>query len=153
MRRRASSGCICTSKPQTRVQPEVGLMRPARIFSLVVFPAAVGPSMAKNSPRGTVRVMPLTATRPPNFLTRLTNSIMTSVSGTAELVQHGSGTSRQFNAQYLPQGADVNDHGTVKDARFQAIGRHRFAAHHQTVVMRLPVKIPGQRGRGLRKGE
>jgi hypothetical protein len=64
-----SSGCVCTSNPPTRALPEVGFIRPARIFKVVVLPAAFGPSTAKNSPGATVSVMSLTATRSPNFFT------------------------------------------------------------------------------------
>src|ERR1035438_8069343 len=124
MCRRASSGCNCMSKPHTRAQPEVGFIRPARIFSVVVFPAAFGPSIAKNSPRGTVNVTSLTATRAPNFLTRWMSSIMASISRTAQLVEQRGHATRQFNAQNFAQGADVNDNRMVEHTRFQTVGRH-----------------------------
>ena len=44
---------VDASNPQTRAQPAVGFIRPASILSVVVLPAAFGPSMAKNSPRAT----------------------------------------------------------------------------------------------------
>src|ERR1700690_2417022 len=126
MRRRASSGCNCMSKPHTRAQPEVGFIRPARIFSVVVLPAAFGPSMAKNSPRGMVSVTSLTATRSPNCLTRLMSSIMACVSGTTQLVEHRGHAPRQFSAQNFAQRADVNDDRMTEHTRFQTVGRYRL---------------------------
>src|SRR2546427_2673441 len=73
---RTSSGSICTSKPATSAFPELGLMRPVRTLMVVVLPAALGPSTAKNSPGRTVRLRPSTATRSPNFFTMWTSSIM-----------------------------------------------------------------------------
>jgi len=60
---RASSGWVCKSNPATRALPEVGFINPARIFKVVVLPAALGPSIAKNSPLGTLRLRSTTATR------------------------------------------------------------------------------------------
>src|SRR2546423_6642697 len=76
MRRRASSGCVVRSKPQTRALPEVGFIRPARIFSVVVLPAAFGPRSTKNCPEGTVSVRSFTAVSCPNRFTTLTSSII-----------------------------------------------------------------------------
>src|ERR1035437_8420191 len=143
MRRRASSGCNCMSKPHTRAQPEVGFIRPASIFSVVVFPAAFGPSIAKNSPRGAVSVTSLTATRSPNFLTRLMTSIMACVSRTAQLVEQRGHATRQFNAQNFAQGADVNDDRMVEHARFQTVGRHWLAAHPQPAWVGFPAERAG----------
>src|SRR5450432_4398412 len=109
MRRRASSGCVCMSKPQTRAQPEVGFIKPARIFSVVVLPAAFGPSIAKNSPRGIVSETSLTATRSPNFLVRWTSSITNLVLRFAPFVEFRGDAIRQFDAQDFAEGTDVND--------------------------------------------
>src|SRR5471030_1630024 len=106
MRRRASSGCVCMSKPQTRVQPEVGFINPARIFRVVVLPAAFGPSMAKNCPRGIVSVTLLTAVRSPNFFTRLMISITNLVLRFAPFVDRGGDAAGQFDAQNFAERAD-----------------------------------------------
>src|SRR5476651_1261938 len=98
MRCRASSGWVCMSKPQTRVQPEVGFIKPARIFNVVVLPAAFGPSMAKNCPRGIVSETSLTALRSPNFFTRWMSSIMRLGSRFAPGVERGDDAAGQFHA-------------------------------------------------------
>src|SRR5450432_750126 len=109
MRRRASSGWVCMSKPQTRAQPEVGFIRPARIFNVVVLPAAFGPSMAKNCPRGMTSETSLTAVRSPNFLTRLTSSITNLVLRFPPGVERGGEAAGQLDAQDFAKRADVND--------------------------------------------
>src|ERR1017187_3337288 len=139
MRRRASSGCNCMSKPQTRVQPEVGRIRPASSLSVVVLPAAFGPSMAKNSPRGIVSETSLTAVMSPNFLTRLTSSIMRWPSRFGPFVQGGSEVVRQLDAQDFTERADINDHGITKHVGFQPVDGDRLAADLQAVAVRLPV--------------
>src|ERR1700722_12526394 len=146
MRRRASSGCTCISKPQTRVQPEVGFIKPARIFSVVVFPAAFGPSMAKNSPRGIVSVTSLTATRSPNFFTTLTNSITGLASRFAPFVERDGNSAGQFAAQNFAKRVDVDDDPVLQQLRFQTIDRNYLAANCQMVAARLPVKILRERG-------
>ena len=40
----------------------------------------------------------------------------------------------------------------VEHARFQTVGRHRLAAHHQPVVMGFPTETAGECGRCLRNG-
>src|ERR1022692_3658306 len=119
MRRRASSGCNCMSKPQTRVQPEVGRIRPASSLSVVVLPAAFGPSMAKNSPRGIVSEMSLTAVRSPYFLTRLMSSIMRWASRFGPFVQRGGEVIGQLDAQDFAERAGIDDDGIVQQVGFQ----------------------------------
>src|SRR5580692_9939352 len=118
MCRRASSGCDCMSNPQTRALPEVGFMRPASILSVVVLPAAFGPSMAKNSPRGIVSEISLTAVMSPNFLTRLTSSIMRWPSRLGPFVERGSEVVRQLDAQDFTERADINDQGITQHVGF-----------------------------------
>src|SRR5271155_3320909 len=124
---------------QTR--PEVGFIRPVRILSVVVLPAAFGPSMAKNSPRGMVSEMSLTAVRSPNFFTRLTSSITNLVLGFVPFVEHGGNAVGEFDAQNFAERADVNDNWISEYVRFQAINIHRFAVNRQPFTVRFPMKI------------
>src|SRR5271170_6555452 len=139
------------SKPQTRAQPEVGFISPARIFSVVVLPAAFGPSMAKNSPRGMVSEMSLTAVRPPNFLTRLTSSIMRRSSGFVPDVEGGDETGGQFHAQDFAERAGVDYNRIIEHVGFHTINGHRLAANPQTVAAGFPDHRLGERHRFLRQ--
>src|SRR5277367_4271320 len=114
------------SKPQTRVQPEVGFIRPARIFSVVVLPAAFGPSMAKNCPRGIVSEMSLTAVRSPNFFTRLTSSITNLVLRFIPFVERGGDSAGQFDAQNFAERADINDNFILEHLCFETINGNRL---------------------------
>src|SRR6188474_1465985 len=87
MRRFTSSGWAWTSKLATRAVPEVGLIRPVRIFMVVVLPAALGPSTAKNSPELTVRLKSFTATTSPKrFTIWMSSIIFDSVAQTRQMV-------------------------------------------------------------------
>src|SRR6266702_5585035 len=60
-RRRTSDGSFASSYPQMRIRPDVGARVVVRIEMVVVLPAPLGPSRAKNSPASTRRLMPSTA--------------------------------------------------------------------------------------------
>src|SRR5450432_666727 len=149
MRRRASSGCNCMSKPQMRAAPEVGFIRPASILSVVVLPAAFGPSMAKNSPRGMVSEISLTAVMSPNFLTRLTSSIMRWPSRFGPFVECGDEVVGQLDAKDFTERAYVNDNGITQHVGFQTINGNRLAADLQAIAVRLPLQVLCEGGRLL----
>src|SRR5205809_417666 len=86
-----------------RAVPEVGLIKPAIILMVVVFPAAFGPRAAKNSPRGTTRSIPATAVRVPNFFTNLQSSIILQIDESLVDERDFAG---EFNAQNLADAAD-----------------------------------------------
>ncbi len=54
-----------TSRPSTRMLPEVGRLRPSIISRVVVFPAPLGPSTPNVSPRSTEKEILSTAVRLP----------------------------------------------------------------------------------------
>src|SRR5713226_2416837 len=70
MRRRVLRSPI--GSPRSHASPEVGLSRPSRSFTEVVFPAPLGPRNPKISPRGTVIERPASATVLPNRFDRST---------------------------------------------------------------------------------
>src|ERR1700730_8188591 len=73
--RRTSSCCLTTSKPLTRALPEVGSSSVVSMRMSVDLPAPFGPRRPNTSPSSTSKVIPLTAVKPPNFLTMFWTSI------------------------------------------------------------------------------
>src|SRR5512136_2544337 len=57
-----------------RAVPDVGGKMPVSMEMVVVLPAPLGPSRPKTSPSWTEKLMPLTASWPPYFLTRFSTS-------------------------------------------------------------------------------
>ena len=74
MRWRTSSGRLTTSNPSTDAVPLVGRLSVVRIFSVVDFPAPLGPSKPNMVPRATAKLRPSTARTGPNVLTMLWTS-------------------------------------------------------------------------------
>src|SRR5581483_10626096 len=66
MRARARAGRCVTSRPNSSTVPEVAGKSPAMTLKSVVFPAPLGPRMARRSPGATSRSTSRTAWRPPN---------------------------------------------------------------------------------------
>ena len=66
--RRTPSDCFTTSKPLTMAVPEVGGSSVTSMRISVDFPAPFGPSRPKISPSSTLKLMPFTAVKSPNFL-------------------------------------------------------------------------------------
>ena len=62
-RRRTVAASATTSKPSISARPSVGASVVVRIESVVVLPAPLGPSRAKNSPGRTWKLIPSTALR------------------------------------------------------------------------------------------
>jgi hypothetical protein len=60
-RLRAVTGSAATSTPATLAVPDVGSTRVVRTPIVVVFPAPLGPSRPKTSPRSTANEIPSTA--------------------------------------------------------------------------------------------
>src|SRR5271156_6476562 len=71
MLRLTSSGWVATSNPPTVARPEGGGRRPQRMRMVVDLPAPLGPRNPKISPGATSMETLSTATKSPNFLTRL----------------------------------------------------------------------------------
>src|ERR1043166_1499116 len=133
-------GWAWTSNPATRAEPAVGLISPARIRMVVVLPAALGPRTAKNSPRGTLRLMSSTATRSPKRLTRWTSSIMGPAAASevcARLVgQEQAGG--ELDAEDFADAAEDDDGlVTVEEVGLQAVDAHLGMADPEPVVAGL----------------
>src|SRR5215204_6470851 len=144
MRRRASSGFSWTSNPATRAQPEVGLISPVRTLIVVVLPAALGPSTAKNSPRWTVRLRSLTATRSPNFFTTWTSSIMQSIEPSNGFIPEHDLVG-QFDAQDFAHGTDKkNNLITLEEPRAEAVATDFGVADGQPVLVGFPIETEGE---------
>src|SRR6185503_4186993 len=73
--RRTSSDCFMMSNPPTSAVPAVGGSSVTSIRINVDLPAPLGPSSPKISPSSTVKLMPSTAVKSPNFFTMLRTSI------------------------------------------------------------------------------
>ena len=74
MRSRTFCGCATGSMPSTRIDPEVGLVKPSHISMVVVLPAPLGPKSASSSPRRAVKESPSTAVFSPKRLTTLSTT-------------------------------------------------------------------------------
>src|SRR5688572_6417055 len=123
-----------------RAAPEVGLISPVNTLIVVVLPAALGPSTAKNSPRSTVRLRSLTAVRSPNFLTMWTSSIMHAVNRGQGFVAQDN-LIRQLDAQDFTDAADKQHNlVTIKEPGAQPITAQPRIADLQTVLVRFPVQ-------------
>ncbi len=92
MERRTSFGCVRTSWPANVARPPVGLSSVARILMVVDLPAPFGPRNPKISRPPTLKVTPSTAVRSPNFLERLSTSMIA-----------GRGGTRLINVQFTIQ--------------------------------------------------
>ena len=68
--RRAATPSVCTSWPQMRAVPSVGIMKPASMRIVVDLPAPLGPRKPSTSPRATRNDTWSTAVKPPNRLVR-----------------------------------------------------------------------------------
>src|SRR5688572_3756488 len=154
MRFRASSGCSCTSNPATEAMPEVGRIKPVRILIVVVFPAAFGPRIAKNSPRGTCKLTPFTATRSPKFFTRFDSSIMAQfILRRVEHVIDQLDLAGQFDTQNFPDSAHQHTNSVpVQQARFEPVNANAIASNAQPFVTRLPFQAE-RNGRTVRARE
>src|SRR5579862_167266 len=65
-----------TARPSSSTSPEDACSRPATMRKNVVLPQPLGPTTEMNSPRATSRLMPRSASRPPNdFDKRVTASL------------------------------------------------------------------------------
>ncbi|MNL56127.1 hypothetical protein D3C87_1795960 [compost metagenome] len=58
---RCAGPSVVTSLPPMKISPAVGDSSPAIMRSVVVLPQPEGPRMVVNEPRGTSKLMPLTA--------------------------------------------------------------------------------------------
>src|SRR5688572_2039364 len=127
-----------------RAAPEVGLISPVNTLIVVVLPAALGPSTAKNSPRSTVRVRSLTAVNSPNFLTIWTSSIMHSVKRRERFVaQHD--LVGQLDAQDFADCADKKHNlVSIEQPRAQAITAQPRVADLQAILVRFPFEAERQ---------
>ena len=72
---RTSAGWRWMSYPATRAVPDVGGLSVVIMRIVVVFPDPFGPSRPSTDPVGTVKEMPSTAVKSPNFLTSFSASI------------------------------------------------------------------------------
>ena len=70
MRAFAAIGSVHTSMPSTHTCPRSGRSSPVAMRSVVVLPAPLGPTMPKNEPRGTSRLISATAIFGPNALAK-----------------------------------------------------------------------------------
>src|SRR5688572_30434923 len=120
--------------------PAVGLIRPATIFMVVVFPAALGPSTAKNSPRCTVRLTSSTATRSPNRLAMWMSSIMTGdYSKVRQRVIGQDNLIGKFHPKDLAYRADEEHRfETIEQAGFETINANVVAPNLETIVVGFP---------------
>ena len=75
--RRAATPSVCTSWPQMRAVPAVGVMKPASMRMVVDLPAPFGPRKPSTSPRATLNDTLSTAVKPPKRLVRPSISIST----------------------------------------------------------------------------
>src|SRR5262245_4438420 len=71
---RAWVGLPVMSAPSNRTRPDVGAVRPAITFTMVLFPEPLGPIRPRISPLASWKDTPSTALTPPKCLARLSTS-------------------------------------------------------------------------------
>ena len=77
-----------------RAVPEVGVTTPVSMEMVWVLPAPFGPSRPNTSPSSTLKLIPLTASKSPYFLTRFSTS---RIAGILNSFQETSYIKIQFN--------------------------------------------------------